>query len=188
MNANHISMRNPDTPGARTSFELEGRAAFMRLWRFLRIQPGFEKVTFEMRTSECGCRESRRIDALENVTAEDYRSGRSFPESICYSFYPIDLHDEHCGLRVERLHEGVFPTVPRKALIPRGSKNLLVAGRLIGSDRLANSALRIQATCMATGQAAGVLAALSAQQKIQPEDVHYDHLKKVLLAQKSILT
>jgi hypothetical protein len=71
----------------------------------------------------------------------------------------------------------VVPTVPRGALLPEGSRNFLVAGRCLSSDRLANSALRVQATCMATGQAAGAMAALSAAKGADPEqlslaDVH----------------
>jgi hypothetical protein len=187
MNANHVSQPDPDRPGARTAFELAGRASVLRVWRFLKRQPGFENVSFALRSSECGCRESRRIDSLQDVTAEDYRNGVRFPEMVCYSFYPLDLHDDHCGLSVERLREGVFPTVPRGALVPREVRNLVVAGRLVGSDRLANSALRIQATCMATGQAAGALAALAAQQHKTPAEVDYALLRQTLLAQGTIL-
>ncbi|MBP5641031.1 MAG: FAD-dependent oxidoreductase, partial [Victivallales bacterium] len=153
----------------------------------LKRQPGFGNVSFALRSSECGCRESRRIESLQNVTAEDYRNGRRFPEMVCYSFYPLDLHDDHCGLSVERLREGVFPTVPRGALVPKEVRNLVVAGRLIGSDRLANSALRIQATCMATGQAAGALAALAAQRHQTPGEVDYALLRQTLIVQGAIL-
>ena len=72
---------------------------------------------------------------------------------------------------MEPLAEGVVPTLPRGALLPAGSNNFLVAGRCIASDRLANSALRVQATSMATGQAAGAMAALSASTGVDPEEL-----------------
>ena len=104
------------------------------------------------------------------MTVEDYQSGRVWDDAVCYSFYPIDLHKSTGGgLQMEPLAEGVVPTLPRGALLPAGSNNFLVAGRCIASDRLANSALRVQATCMATGQAAGAMAALSALTGIDPE-------------------
>ena len=193
MNANHVSLGNPDDSGSRTRFELEGRASVLRLWRFLKRQPGFSNVQFELRSPECGCRESRRVLTEEIVTGEQYRSGFRFPETVAHSFYPIDLHDDICGLKVERLKEGVIPSVPRGALIPQNSKGFLVAGRIIGSDREANSALRIQATCMATGQAAGVLAALTvaqfnaAQGMPDAREVPYSTLRDALLKQKAIL-
>jgi hypothetical protein len=74
-------------------------------------------------------------------------------------------------VRPKHLKEGVVPTVPLRALIPKGSKNLLVAGRCVSSDRLANSALRVQASCMATGQAAGATAALAARSGMTPGQV-----------------
>jgi hypothetical protein len=72
---------------------------------------------------------------------------------------------------MEPLAEGVVATLPREALLPAGSSNFLVAGRCIASDRLANSALRVQATCMATSQAAGAMAALSASTGVDPAEL-----------------
>lgn len=187
MNANHVSIGNPEVSGNRTKFELSGRASALRVWRFLKKQRGFENCAIHLRSVECGCRESRRIDSLQNVTVDDYRNGTKFHDAICYSFYPIDLHDDNCGLRVERIREGVIPTVPKGALIPKNSRNIMAAGRLVGSDRLANSALRIQATCMATGHAAGVLGALAAKSNCTPEAVDYHILRQNLLAQNAIL-
>ena len=160
MNANHITFAEPDTPGSRSKFEIAGRTAMLRSWRFLKRQKGLENLKFELASAEAGVRESRRIVAEYNISESDYFNGKSYPDAICYSYYPIDLHDDQAGLIVKPLPEGVIPQIPAGALIPKQSKRLLAAGRIIGSDRMANSALRIQATCMATGQAAGVLAAL----------------------------
>src|SRR5690606_13053190 len=98
-----------------------------------------------------------RIQGEYLVTVDDYTSGKTFPDGVCYAFYPIDLHDKE-GVKPTPLQPGVVPSVPLRALIPKGSRHLLVAGRSISSDRLANSALRVQATCMAMGQAAGLAA------------------------------
>ena len=48
-------------------------------------------------------------------------------------------------------------------MIPRGARHLLAAGRILCADTDANSALRVQAVCMASGQAAGCAAALCAK-------------------------
>jgi len=79
----------------------------------------------------------------------------------------VDLHTRS-GVRPKPLAEGVVPTVPLRSLVPKGSRNLLVAGRCVSSDRLANSGLRVQAPCMAMGQAAGAAAALAALRKTTP--------------------
>ena len=80
-----------------------------------------------------------------------------------------------------------MPTIPLGALIPRDSKGFLAAGRILSSDRLANSALRVQAPCMATGQAAGAAAALCAQSGMDPANLPFENLRKLLLKHDAIL-
>ena len=119
---------------------------------------------------ETGFRESYRIEGETLVTVNDYRSGRVFDDAISYAFYPVDLHTK-TGVKPQPLKRGIVPTIPLSALIPKGSKNIIVAGRCVSSDRLANSGLRVQASCMGMGQAAGVAAALAAKAGTTPLDV-----------------
>ena len=92
---------------------------------------------------------------------------RKFPQS---AFYQIDehLHDGN-GINQRPLAQGVLPTIPRAALLPADSRFLIAAGRCVSSEREANSALRVQCPCMAMGQAAGAMAALSARTGVDPE-------------------
>jgi hypothetical protein len=187
-NASHIHHINARDSAGKTHLELEARKSLLRLYRFLRRQPGLEGLTLAHLAPECGVRETAVIRGKRTVTVEDYCSGRRWDNAVCYSFYPIDLHSATgSGLRCEPLQEGVVPTVPRGALLPEGSRNFLVAGRCLASDRLANSALRVQATCMATGQAAGALAALAARSGTDPADVPLAELHRLLTAHGGIV-
>jgi ABC-type cobalamin/Fe3+-siderophores transport system ATPase subunit len=56
-------------------------------------------------------------------------------------------------------------------LVADGVDNLMMAGRCISADHHAEASLRIQQTCMATGQAAGVAAALSLRQNMTPREL-----------------
>jgi len=67
-----------------------------------------------------------------------------------------------------------------RALSPKKSKNFIVAGRCISSDRLANSALRVQASCMGMGQAAAAAAVLAFKQKKTPLDVPVKDIRNLL--------
>ena len=115
------------------------------------------------------------------------------PVDIYYAFYPVDLHmakdlkGTKNNLNNIFLADGVVPTVPYGARIPKGSDNILVAGRTIGSDQLANSGLRVQATCMAEGQAAGVAAAIAAESGISVRHVLYGKLCEMLKKQGAIV-
>ena len=185
-NANHVNGINGCDSEGRTRMEVAGRESLLRVYRFLKRNPGFERLRMDC-AMECGVRESRTIIGEERVTAEEYRSGKVWPETIAQAFYPMDLHDATQGIIKVDLPRGVVPTVPRGALIPAGSSGLIAAGRIIASDRLANAALRIQAVCMATGQAAGALAALSAERHCEPKDLPYAVLREELLAHRVIL-
>jgi hypothetical protein len=119
---------------------------------------------------EASFRESYRIQGETLITVEDYTSGRVFEDAICYAFYPVDLHTKN-GVKPAPLARGIVPTIPLRALVPKGSKNIIVAGRCVSSDRLANSGLRVQASCMAMGQAAGATAALAVVDNTTPLQV-----------------
>jgi hypothetical protein len=120
------------------------------------------------------------------ITVQDYTSGRHFEDAVSYAFYPVDLHTR-TGVRPKPLKRGIVPTVPLSSLIPKGSKNIIVAGRCISSDRLANSALRVQAACMGMGQAAGATAALAARDRTTPSSVPLEKIHRLLREHNAIV-
>ena len=188
-NGTHVAATSDcATARGRTALELEGLAAFRRMVRWLKRQPGLENMHVVSLCPEIGIRESVVVEGLATVTREDYVAGVVVPEAICYSFYPIDAH----GIRstdwiTENLKEGIVATIPRGSIVARGVPDFLMAGRIISSDRLSNSALRTQPTCMATGQAAGALAVLSVRQGVAAGDVPYADLRAMLEKHGAIL-
>ena len=181
-NGNHLpALPEARTSQGRTSLEVEGRAAVLRFLRFLRRQPGFGGVAIRYVSPEVGVRETVTIEGEVTVSIEDYLSGRLWEDAVCYAYYPVDLHGlDRTESRGQMLAQGVVPSIPRRALLPRNTRNLLVAGRTLSSDRLANSALRVQAPCMAMGQAAGAWAALAAQSHRELREVPNSDLRALL--------
>ena len=135
---------------------------------------------------EASFRESYRIVGETIITVDDYTSGRCFDDAVCNAFYPVDLHTK-TGVRPKPLKPGTVPTVPLSALVPKASRNIIVAGRSVSSDRLANSGLRVQASCMAMGQAAGAAAALAAKKNTTPLKVPLKDIKKMLAKHGAII-
>lgn len=135
---------------------------------------------------EASFRESYRIVGETVITVDDYTSGRVFEDAVCYAFYPVDLHTDE-GVNPQPLSEGVVPTIPLRALVPKKSRNLLVAGRSVSSDRLGNSGLRVQASCMAMGQAAGATAALSAKRGVTPLELPMQAIHALLRQHAAIV-
>jgi len=158
----------------------QGRATLLKLVRELRSFPGCENVRIVDLKTETAVRETYRIDGLYKMTREDYVEGRVFEDSLSHSFYPIDLHREGKSIYQEFLKPDIVASVPLRSLIPKRSKNFLVAGRCVSSDRLANSALRVQASCMGMGQAAAVAAVLASKQGTTPAEVPINDIKQLL--------
>ena len=85
------------------------------------------------------------------------------------------------GVRESRRIKGVHTVtadeyVPYRALIAPEYPNLLVAGRCISTDRQALASLRVMASCMGTGQAAGVAAAQSITENRDVQNIDIETL------------
>ena len=110
--------------------------------------------------TQAGIRETRRIKGVHTMTAEEYMSGFKYEDSISRGAHPIDIHATKGNKQsIHFLEQEAY--VPYRALIAPAYPNLLVAGRPISADRKAFASMRVQASCMGTGQAAGVAAAMA---------------------------
>ena len=143
------------------------------------LHPAFANAFLAATGGLLGVRETRRIMGDYVLTVEDYLAARDFPDEICRNAYGIDVHcsKERClelaQKSIEELKEfnrqvtqhlprGASVGVPYRCLLPRGLRNVLVAGRCISTDRQTNGSVRIMACCLNTGEAAGIGAALAA--------------------------
>lgn len=174
------------TSETHTITNIKGRSSLLKMLRFLRTLPGCEKVELISMQAETAVRETYRIDGEYQITHEDYISGKVYEDSLSYTFYPIDLHDKN-GVIPKHLAENIVATVPLRALIPRNSRNFLVAGRCVSSDRLANSALRVQASCMGMGQAAAIAAVIASRKGVSPLQVDPNEIKELLRKYEAII-
>ena len=188
-NSIHVPGIDASTSEGKTRAELLARAAMLRIVRFFRGRPGLEQFKIEWCAPECGIRETATIDGETCITRDDYATGRVWPDSLCHSFYPIDLHAiaGQGGIDTRYLEEGTFPTIPLGALLPKGSRRLIVAGRCASGDQEANSAFRVQASAMAMGQVAGAAAALAATTGRELREVPLDEIRTLLRRHAAIV-
>jgi len=185
-NIQHIMDADSTTSESHSIANIEGRQSLLHHLRFLRQFPGLEKTRIVDVQNETAVRETYRINGLYKITHEDYVTGRMFPDAVSYSYYPIDLHDAH-GVIPKHLEDNVVAKIPLRALIPRGSTNFMVAGRCLSSDRLANSALRVQASCMGMGQVAGVATSMAISKNTTPANLDFDELVATLRSHGAIV-
>jgi hypothetical protein len=168
-----------------TRAEWESRRQMRQLIAFLRrYVPGFERAYAVQSGVHVGVRETRRIVGEYRLTAEDVLSARKFPDVIARSAYPIDIHDPRgAGTLLQRVPFGEAYDIPLRCLLPQRVDQVLVAGRCISGTHEAQSSYRVMPVCMATGQAAGVAAALSAQRGKPARDLPVEDIQGELLRQ-----
>ena len=179
--------KGSDTSDQKSLLEISARRDAFSIICFLRTCRGLSSLCASEFSNECGVRETKRVLGEYVITAEDYISGKHFDDAVCYAFYPIDLHIPPYDVKQQYFSPEHCATVPYRALIPKGASRILVAGRILSSDTDANSALRVQAPCMAMGQAAGCAAAIAARQGVCVSDVEYQALCRELTRQGAIV-
>lgn len=159
-----FDIHDADSAENQTFVQLQGKRAILRQLMFYRKYfRGFEKSYISAISSIVGVRESRRAVTDYVVTVEDLLSHRKFPDAICQSNYPVDVHGRQlkCKDIVHRdPNEPPYYEVPMGALVVRDLDNLMVAGRCLGAEFVAQSSIRIIPTCRAMGEAAGIGAAM----------------------------
>jgi ribulose 1,5-bisphosphate synthetase/thiazole synthase len=149
------------------------RDSFLALNYLREHMPGWENAYIKETFPQIGVRQGRRLRGEYIVTNEDLLSSRHFPDGIarlgaCLAGY--ELYDP----------SELDYDIPYRCLVPKDVDGLLVAGRCISADYLACNSLRLIVPCFATGQAAGVAAAIAARQGIEPRRVAVNALREVL--------
>ncbi|MBR5140162.1 MAG: FAD-dependent oxidoreductase [Clostridia bacterium] len=179
VNTTRIIMLNPTDPWDLSKAECEGRKQANELMKFFRSScVGFENAILLSTGVQIGVRESRRVLGDYMLTAEDLLSSKAFEDSIALGGYPIDIHNP-TGAQTATTHlkPGQFYYIPLRSLIVKGFSNLLVCGRCMSATHEASAAIRVTPIAMATGQAAGVVAAISATTDTEIREVDYKKIK-----------
>jgi len=135
---------------------------------------------------QVGVRESRRIRGVYTMTKEDILSPRDFADTIAKGSHPIDIHSAKDDVQDLTWLDDAY-SIPYRTLLPVGSENVLAAGRIASATREAFASMRVQATCMALGQAAGTAAALCSRQNVSVAALDAKLLRDTLRADGAIV-
>jgi hypothetical protein len=172
-----------------TYAECASRVQMCQIAEFLRrYVPGFEQSYAVQSGINIGVRETRRIVGEYQLTAYDVLNARKFDDAIARGAYPVDIHNPTgTGTVLKRLPPGEAYDIPLRCLLPQSTEGLLVAGRCISGTHEAHSSYRVMPIVMATGQAAGVCAALAARRNAAPRDTPAGLVQEELLRQGASL-
>ena len=149
-------------PAERTRAEIVTRDHAFRMADYLRKTiPGFEQARLEQMSTEVGIRATRNIAGEYMPTKQEVVRG-DFTDTVVRPYLGKNL-----GL-------------PFRSLLAKEVDNLLVAGRCISAADEIMGRLRLIPVCSATGEAAGVAAAMAADQDVAARKVDSGALKDTL--------
>ncbi len=188
-----------------TGAELESRRQLDALMHLFREQYPDAGVSLQALPSAVGIREGSHIVSLGTLKGESMLSENDSraDECIAAGTYPSDIHsrtDDTISFRFldgsmkvyrsSRLiqetrwlpegHALPFYRIPLRCLIPRNSRNVIAAGRMIDADTASFGAVRVMVNLNQCGEAAGIAASLAAAENREIADLKAPEVRSVL--------
>lgn len=140
--------------------ESETEKVVERLAAFLRAEADVDLDSAQL-GSACPIlhRTGGRLDGKYRLTGEDVLSARSFPEAGTVGCWPVEKWDGEGKQHLQYLPDGKRFDIPAGSLQSAHLQNLFAAGKCLSADEDAAAATRVIGCCLATGEAAGKMAA-----------------------------
>ncbi len=191
-------MIDPTDIDGLTQGEIKCRQYIMEFYEYAKKNyKEFENIEIASIAPEIGFRDSRRIKGLYKLTKDDIEAQKVFDDAIAVypRFYDMLSPDGNMdgdgklegggykGHIYEPITDDRSYTIPYRCLLPVDIDNLLVAGRCISTDHVAESSIRGISACMLTGQAAGAAAGIACTEDISPKHIDVKKLQAVLKEQ-----
>ncbi|CAB4543557.1 MAG: FAD-dependent oxidoreductase [Actinomycetes bacterium] len=179
MNLVHVAGIDGTDPDDLTRGEIEGRRQAMHALDALRAYtPGCESARLRNFGMTLGVRDTRKVASRYDMTERDVRDQGRFDDSI--GIFP-EFIDGYGILILPTT--GRYFQLPYRNVLPHGVRNLLVAGRSSGGDRVSHAATRNMACCAVLGQGAGVAAAQSLHDGCELDEVRVERVQAELVRQ-----
>ncbi|MDR0388413.1 MAG: FAD-dependent oxidoreductase [Treponema sp.] len=194
MNAGHVFGMNAVNCRSLSDGVAKGRRLVQEYVEFYRKYMGLRDIQLVSTGAMMGARESRRVHGEYVLDYEDYKARKKFPDQIAIFANAVDIHVYDCTeeqynryheeyTTIDRYAPGEYYGIPYGVLIPKGWKNLWVAGRCVSADVKVHGSLRVQPAASMMGQAAGVAAVQSIKTGKAAADIDTGVLVETLRSQ-----
>lgn len=174
-----------------TSIQVQGKSTILRQLKFYKKYfPGFEGAYLSEVASMVGVRESRNVECEYVLTAQDLLCRSKFRDMFCQSNYPVDIHGKTLNFDISAfkpVDDGKpWYEIPFRSLVVKGFDNLLVAGRCLGAEFLAQSSLRVQQSVRSSGEAAGIGAVLALNRGVPIREIDGAEVREIMISKGAI--
>ena len=155
-----------------TEGEIAGRKQARTYYEvFKKYINGMEESYLVSTGPKVGLRESRRIVGEYTLTKEDVKTSKKTADTIARGGWGAEIHKGNGEASYALERNDKYFDIPLGCLKLKNINNLWCAGRIISSDLVASASIRVMGTGFATGQAAGVAAALAIDNKTNVKEI-----------------
>ncbi len=151
---------NPLHQAALEAVKQEAHALAGAIWRHLTAHhPLFASSDRIVMPEQLGVRESGRWKGDHVLTAQELRESRRFEDEIALAGWPLEFRETARGPKFVYFDKPEPAGIPARCLRTAEVPGMFFAGKCLSCDHEALASVRVMGTCLATGQAAGRLAA-----------------------------
>lgn len=151
---------DPLDPVCQAAVVAEGRAVLDALGSWLRAQhPDFATCPPPRHPDRLGVRESACYAGDHLLRGNELAACRRFPDEVALAGWPMEKRETARGPKFRYFDRPEPAGIPAGCLRRADAPGLFFAGRCLSADHEALASVRVMGTCLATGQAAGRLAA-----------------------------
>ncbi len=175
-------------PEQMTRIQIRGKQAIARQMAFYKkYLKGFENAYVSDIAAMVGIRESRNIVCDHVLSATELLAKAKFDDAIAQSNYPVDIHGKQLNCKmVPPVDDKPFYEIPYRSLVVKGLENLMVAGRCLGAEFLAQSSLRVQLSVRSSGEAAGIGAAKALKNGVSVHGVDGSDVRNEMISRGAV--
>ena len=143
-----------------TELELFARKSVSRIFKFLKSEnETLKNAEMVLVASELGIRTGRRSMGKYILIESDVLNCTKFNQGIANGVWPIEFWGHDGNVSMNYFESDNCYEIPADCLISKDLGNLFFAGRNISASDKAIASARVIGTCLATGYAAGKMAA-----------------------------
>ena len=143
-----------------SAVEVIGRSLAFQIVDFLRGEhAAFREAWIATLPARAGVRESRRWIGKTMLTEEELLSSRRGDDDVAFATWPMELRETAKGPKLIYPRDLKPCGIPAGCLQARDLANVFIAGRCLSTTHRAQASTRVMGTALATGQAAGQMAA-----------------------------
>ncbi|MEQ1750304.1 MAG: FAD-dependent oxidoreductase [Prosthecobacter sp.] len=150
---------DPFDPAKRAEVESTGRRTAMHLWTYLRERHrDFKDCPPPVLPAQAGIRESARYIGDFTLTGESLSTCQRYEDDVALAGWPMEMRENARGPKFRFFDRPEPAGIPAGCLKNASTPGLYFAGRCLSADHEALASVRVMGACMATGQAAALMA------------------------------